>query len=84
MDAPAAVVLAAGKSKRMKSETPKVLHAVCGRPMIEYVLDAVRVAGVKRIIAIIGHQADVVRDALSCHPMSNLHCSQNNWELVMP
>lgn len=67
MDAPAAVVLAAGKSKRMKSETPKVLHAVCGRPMVEYVLDAVRVAGVKRIIAIIGHQADVVRDALSCH-----------------
>lgn len=67
MDAPAAVVLAAGKSKRMKSETPKVLHTVCGRPMVEYVFDAARAAGVKRIIAIIGHKADVVRDALSHH-----------------
>lgn len=67
MDAPAAVVLAAGKSKRMMSETPKVLHKVCGRPMIEYVFDAVRAAGVERIIAIIGHKAEMVREALAHH-----------------
>lgn len=67
MDAPAAVVLAAGKSKRMQSETPKVLHQVCGRPMVEYVLDAARAAGVKRMIVIVGHKADVVREALSQH-----------------
>ena len=35
-----AVVLAAGKGTRMKSELPKVLIEICGRPMIEYVLDA--------------------------------------------
>jgi bifunctional UDP-N-acetylglucosamine pyrophosphorylase/glucosamine-1-phosphate N-acetyltransferase len=41
-EAPVAVVLAAGKSTRMKSAVPKVLHPVCGRPMIEHVLDAAR------------------------------------------
>lgn len=67
MDAPAAVVLAAGKSKRMQSETPKVLHQVCGRPMVEYVLDAARSAGVKRVIAIVGHKAEMVQSALAHH-----------------
>jgi bifunctional UDP-N-acetylglucosamine pyrophosphorylase / glucosamine-1-phosphate N-acetyltransferase len=45
---PVAVILAAGKSKRMQSETPKVLHEACGRPMVEYVLDAARDAGCKK------------------------------------
>lgn len=62
---PVAVVLAAGKSTRMKSAVPKVLHAVCGRPMIDYVLDAARDAGIHRIIVIVGHAADQVRAALS-------------------
>ena len=62
---PVAVVLAAGKSTRMKSAVPKVLHPVCGRPMIEYVLDAARQAGVRRIVVIVGHAADQVRTALS-------------------
>lgn len=68
MDAPVAVVLAAGKSTRMKSTLPKVLHEVCGRPMIEFVLDAARAAGVGRIVVIVGHQADKVRDALTGQP----------------
>lgn len=68
MEAPVALVLAAGKSTRMKSAVPKVLHPVCGRPMIEYVLDAAREAGVRRIVAIVGHAADQVRAALSVHP----------------
>ncbi|MES2789625.1 MAG: NTP transferase domain-containing protein [Planctomycetota bacterium] len=65
MEAPVALVLAAGKSTRMKSAVPKVLHPVCGRPMIEYVLDAAREAGGGRIVAIVGHAADQVRAALS-------------------
>ena len=65
MTAPIAVILAAGKSTRMKSETPKVLHPVCGRLMIEYVLGAVRDAGVKKIVVIVGHKADMVRAALA-------------------
>ncbi len=64
-DGALAVVLAAGKSTRMKSALPKVLHEVCGRPMIEYVLDAARAAGVTRIVAVVGHRADLVRAQLS-------------------
>lgn len=67
MTAPVAVILAAGKSTRMKSETPKVLHPVCGRLMIEYVLDAARDAGVEKLIVIVGHKADQVREALAHH-----------------
>jgi bifunctional UDP-N-acetylglucosamine pyrophosphorylase/glucosamine-1-phosphate N-acetyltransferase len=67
MSAPVAVILAAGKSTRMKSEVPKVLHPVCGRLMIEYVLDAARSAGAERIIVIVGHKADMVRSALAHH-----------------
>ena len=67
MTAPVAVILAAGKSTRMKSETPKVLHPVCGRLMIDYVLDAARAAGVEKIVVIVGHKADLVREALASH-----------------
>ncbi|MCA9057699.1 MAG: NTP transferase domain-containing protein [Planctomycetaceae bacterium] len=67
MSAPIAVILAAGKSTRMKSETPKVLHPVCGRLMIDYVLDAAREAGAEKLVVIVGHKADMVRSALSGH-----------------
>ncbi len=60
-----AVVLAAGKGTRMKSELPKVLHPVCGRPMVEFVLDAVKAAGVRQTIVVIGHQAERVEAALA-------------------
>lgn len=67
MSAPVAVVLAAGKSTRMKSETPKVLHPICGQLMIDYVLNAARAAGVEKIVVVVGHKADQVRGALSGH-----------------
>lgn len=67
MDAPVAVILAAGKSTRMKSALPKVLHEVCGRPMIDYVLDAAREAGVTRQVVIVGHEAEKVQSALAIH-----------------
>jgi bifunctional UDP-N-acetylglucosamine pyrophosphorylase/glucosamine-1-phosphate N-acetyltransferase len=65
---PVAVILAAGKSKRMLSETPKVLHQACGRPMVEYVLDAARQAGCGTLVVVVGHKADVVKAALQHHP----------------
>lgn len=68
MSAPVAVVLAAGKSTRMKSALPKVLHEVCGRPMIDYVLDAARTAGVERLVVIVGHEAEKVKQALANSP----------------
>ena len=63
-----AVILAAGKSTRMKSDTPKVLHEVCGKMLIEYVMDAVRDAGVEKLVIIVGHQAERVQAALQHHP----------------
>ncbi len=60
MDETAAIVLAAGKSTRMLSDLPKVLHEVCGRPMLAYVLSACRLAGVDRLIVVVGYGKDQV------------------------
>ncbi len=67
MDAPLAIILAAGKSTRMNSDIPKVIHDVCGQPLIDYVLDAARAASVQRMVLVVGHQADVVQSAMSRH-----------------
>jgi bifunctional UDP-N-acetylglucosamine pyrophosphorylase/glucosamine-1-phosphate N-acetyltransferase len=58
----AAIILAAGKGKRMLSDLPKVVHAVAGRPIVWWVVQAVRRAGAERVILVIGHGADAVRD----------------------
>jgi bifunctional UDP-N-acetylglucosamine pyrophosphorylase/glucosamine-1-phosphate N-acetyltransferase/UDP-N-acetylglucosamine pyrophosphorylase len=63
-----AIVMAAGKGTRMKSELPKVLVPVCGRPMIDYVLQALRQAGVGRQIVVIGHRAELVERHLGGQP----------------
>lgn len=55
-----AIILAAGKSTRMKSRKPKALHEVCGRPMLSYILDACFDAGVTRAILVVGHGKDEV------------------------
>ncbi|MDA8235806.1 MAG: bifunctional UDP-N-acetylglucosamine diphosphorylase/glucosamine-1-phosphate N-acetyltransferase GlmU [Clostridia bacterium] len=59
-----AVILAAGKGTRMKSKLPKVLHKVCGRPMVLQVIEAVRAAGIEKMVAVVGHGAEEVRQAL--------------------
>ena len=59
-----AIVLAAGKGTRMKSESPKALVPVCGRPMIFRVLDALEDAGVEEIVVVVGYRGDLVRAAL--------------------
>lgn len=51
----AAIILAAGKSTRMKSDSPKVLHEICGRPMLAYVLTTCRLAGIEKLIVVVGH-----------------------------
>jgi bifunctional UDP-N-acetylglucosamine pyrophosphorylase / glucosamine-1-phosphate N-acetyltransferase len=58
-----AVVLAAGKGTRMRSERAKVLHELAGRPLLAHVLAAARAAGIARIVVVVGHQADLVRAA---------------------
>jgi len=57
----AIVVLAAGMGKRMKSDIPKVLHPVLGRPMLSYVLDVVESLSPKRIVVVVGHGAEDVK-----------------------
>jgi bifunctional UDP-N-acetylglucosamine pyrophosphorylase/glucosamine-1-phosphate N-acetyltransferase len=59
-----AVVLAAGKGMRMRSDLPKVLHRVCGQPIVQYVLDALHHAGISAPILVIGHAADRVRQVV--------------------
>lgn len=68
MDQPIAVVLAAGMGTRMKSDLPKVLCPILGRPMIEFVLDALREAGVERVIVVVGYRADDVQQAIGNRP----------------
>ena len=60
-----AVVLAAGKGTRMKSELYKVLHTINGISMVEHVLRAVQQSNVERIVTIVGHGAETVRDVLA-------------------
>lgn len=61
----AAVILAAGKGTRMKSALPKVLHPICGQPMLYYPLEAARLAGFKQLKVVVGHRAEQVIEAFS-------------------
>lgn len=56
------IILAAGEGTRMKSKLSKVLHPVCGRPILEYVIKASKGAVVEKNIVIVGHSGDMVRE----------------------
>ncbi len=60
----AAIILAAGKGTRMESDLPKVLHPVAGKPMVQWVVDAVRQAGAERVILVVGHGAQIVQEQI--------------------
>ncbi len=60
-----AVVLAAGLGTRMRSERAKVLHEIGGRPLVTYPLHALAALDPARVAVVIGHQADLVRDAVA-------------------
>ena len=64
MDNILAIILSAGEGKRMKSENSKVLHKVCGKSMIECVRDAVKMAGISNIVAVVGHKKEQVKEQL--------------------
>ncbi|MDR1677374.1 MAG: NTP transferase domain-containing protein [Deltaproteobacteria bacterium] len=65
LSAPAVVVLAAGKGTRMKSELPKVLHPVMGRPIITHVLNAARYLSPARLIVVTGYKSEQVEAEIS-------------------
>lgn len=60
----AVIILAAGEGTRMKSGTPKVLHPICGRPMLGYVSDLVEELRIPKVIAVLGHQHRQVKKFL--------------------
>ena len=59
-----AVILAAGAGTRMKSAKPKVLHEVCGVPMVKHVVNQVRLAGIDDIVVVVGHEAQKVMSGI--------------------
>lgn len=63
------IILAAGEGTRMKSEIPKVLHKVCGKPILEYVINASKDAEVEKNIVIIGHGSQKVQEYFKDQPI---------------
>ncbi|HUT57970.1 MAG TPA: NTP transferase domain-containing protein, partial [Phycisphaerae bacterium] len=63
-----AIILAAGKGTRMNSDAPKVLHEVCGRPMLAWVIDACRAIEVDRILVVVGYKKEVIIDNFADQP----------------
>lgn len=59
-----AVILAAGKGTRMKSDLPKVIHKIEGKALVDYVIDAAYGAGVNKICLVVGYQAEKVKAAV--------------------
>lgn len=65
MKGTAALVLAAGKGTRMHSDLPKVLHPICGRPMLSYLLATLGELGLARVLVVVGHQAERIKKEFS-------------------
>ena len=60
----AAVILAAGQGTRMRSDIAKVLHTICGKSMIQHVIDATRPLSPERVILVVGYQAEAVKEEI--------------------
>jgi bifunctional UDP-N-acetylglucosamine pyrophosphorylase/glucosamine-1-phosphate N-acetyltransferase len=63
------IVLAAGQGKRMRSDLPKVLHPIAGRPLLAHVLDAARTLNPRKTVVVHGHGAEKVRAAFAQAPV---------------
>ena len=63
------LILAAGKGTRLRSSLPKVLHALSGKVLIEYVLAAAQSLAPRKICVVVGHEADRVKTQLAQHPL---------------
>lgn len=59
-----AVILAAGEGKRMKSKNSKVVHRICGKPLVKWVNQAVEGAGITESVVIVGHRAEQVKECM--------------------
>ena len=71
-----AIILAAGKGTRMKSKYPKVIHKVCGKEMVNHVINVSQKSGVNDIVVILGHESDVVKERLPRDSMIAMQTEQ--------
>ena len=79
METVAAVILAAGKGTRMKSELIKVLHPAAGRPMIFWSVEAARAVGAIPVVLVVGHQANAVRNTF--RGAEDIRCAMQEQQL---
>lgn len=63
------IILAAGEGTRMKSKLPKVLHKICGKPLLEYVINASKGAEIEKNVVIIGHGGEQVKEYFKDEPI---------------
>src|SRR5215208_4110917 len=61
---PSVLIMAAGRGTRMRSRLPKVLHPLCGRPLILWPVEAAREAGAERVVVVVGREGEEVRRVL--------------------
>lgn len=71
-----AIILAAGKGTRMKSKYPKVIHKVCGKEMVNHVISVSKKSGVSEIVAILGHESEIVKSKLPKDTMIAMQTQQ--------
>ena len=77
-----AVVLAAGLGTRMRSRLPKVVHEICGKPMIMLVLDVLEAAGAERIYTVVGHMAELVEEVVGERAVCILQSEQRGQAML--
>ena len=78
-----ALILAAGKGTRMKSDLAKVLHVLEGKPLLHYCLQSAHQAGAAKIVVIVGHQADKVRQEFAESGCIFVDAKTSSWAQVM-
>lgn len=86
-----AIILAAGQGTRMKSKLYKVLHPVCGKPMVQHVIDQVKSLDINEIVTIVGHGAEKVKEqlgedskyALQAEQLGTAHAVQQASEMLV-
>lgn len=71
-----AIILAAGKGTRMKSKYPKVIHKVCGKEMVNHIIDVSKKSGVSDTVVILGHESEKVKDVLPKNTMIAMQTEQ--------
>lgn len=73
----AAIVLAAGAGTRMKSKKPKVAHEILGKPLVRWVVDAARAAGVSQVVTVVGHCREQVLPLVEADTTPVVQLDQN-------